>query len=1078
VTAPAPTQIGPQTQELRFATAMTGGVSLAIWIGGIARELNLLQRASDRREGLTALPELVAGAPDANVEAIYLRLLDLLDLTADVDVLAGTSAGGINAALLGLARVNGIDLAPMRDLWVQLGGFERLLRDAARDDAPSLLQGDGVLLQGLRDALEALWRTRHAPSARPTTLHLTTTLIAGETSRFTDAYGTLVQDVNHHGSFRFDERQLAEERVCGALATAARSTASFPLAFEPGFLGMDDDAGRPGMKRYANITRAHWVADGGLLANRPIQPLLRDVFERAADRQVRRVLLYVIPSAGGQPDPRATPEPARLSEPLSAAEALLGDLGAVLEQSIAADLAAFREHNDRVDARCDTRLRLAKLGLRVRKTAIADLDADAIDGLRLLDRSMLEDYVARESDWLVRPVIAALMNDIGSRPEARLPANWKHALRPGEPIEEECRAAAARTLATSWSVARSVDSSYRVLSRFGLAAFDGAKATVISMLRSGFVLARDAADRAALGNTLRDVHQTVADPSAPDLVDLVRGLLDQLLDAGREIALPAFAAELAEHYWDVLSPSGGALASAWQQLGAAVHASRDGTLGELARAFRPVVTSVAEPARGEPLAPIRRDRPSRERAAIELITYVDFLRGSAEQIAVGLFDLHLAMRSVLPVSVHVEQPVEFVQISADTRTLLSRRATAKEKLTGMQLHDFGAFYKSSWRANDWTWGRVDGAGWLVHLLLDPRRIAVIAEDLPALVNGPHRATAFYRRLRVVLGLADGLDAGDAKPPPEIADELSFLDDPDPDAPLPKSLPQTSMWVARELQRWIACAELPAVAQQILANDSTRADPWASQVLALARAGADGHCAAVVGSPDQVIQPGGAEALHVRMGDLLNTCTVPGEKLENEVGRPLFVRTVTKAVAVAGSVLDGAAKPIGVLRPVLSILRTITMGGYRAGAATGGRARPLLAAGLVLLLVGVILAIGNTSLVGLAGAALAAIGLYLVALVAWGFSRKALAAAAAASVVVAVLALGAARRTLFGDAGCSGGGSCAPDDFGWVGKHVLPWLSSSFWHVMLAVVLSLGAAAVSGLLVTRRRRAVAADPTAA
>lgn len=40
------TRPGPHTQDLRVAVAMTGGVSLAVWIGGVVRELNLLQQAS------------------------------------------------------------------------------------------------------------------------------------------------------------------------------------------------------------------------------------------------------------------------------------------------------------------------------------------------------------------------------------------------------------------------------------------------------------------------------------------------------------------------------------------------------------------------------------------------------------------------------------------------------------------------------------------------------------------------------------------------------------------------------------------------------------------------------------------------------------------------------------------------------------------------------------------------------------------------------------------------------------------------------------------------------------------------
>ena len=40
------------TQKLRLAVTMSGGVSLAVWMGGVAREINLLTQASDlRRRG-------------------------------------------------------------------------------------------------------------------------------------------------------------------------------------------------------------------------------------------------------------------------------------------------------------------------------------------------------------------------------------------------------------------------------------------------------------------------------------------------------------------------------------------------------------------------------------------------------------------------------------------------------------------------------------------------------------------------------------------------------------------------------------------------------------------------------------------------------------------------------------------------------------------------------------------------------------------------------------------------------------------------------------------------------------------
>lgn len=43
-----PSPVTELTQQLRLATTMTGGVSLAIWMAGVAREINLLAQFSGR----------------------------------------------------------------------------------------------------------------------------------------------------------------------------------------------------------------------------------------------------------------------------------------------------------------------------------------------------------------------------------------------------------------------------------------------------------------------------------------------------------------------------------------------------------------------------------------------------------------------------------------------------------------------------------------------------------------------------------------------------------------------------------------------------------------------------------------------------------------------------------------------------------------------------------------------------------------------------------------------------------------------------------------------------------------------
>ena len=102
----------------------------------------------------------------------------------------------------------------------------------------------------------------------------------------------------------------------------------------------------------------------------------------------------------------------------------------------------------------------------------------------------------------------------------------------------------------------------------------------------------------------------------------------------------------------------------------------------------------------------------------------------------------------MPVGIDVDQKVQLVQVSATTRTLLDpQRSTPASKLTGMQFHHFGAFYKASWRANDWMWGRLDGSFHAVRASLNPER-------LRQLYDTPHEAAAAIRGLALALKSTD------------------------------------------------------------------------------------------------------------------------------------------------------------------------------------------------------------------------------------------------------------------------------------------------------------------------------------
>ena len=64
--------------ELRLAVAFTGGVSLAVWMGGMAREMNVLLAASRAERGEQVKP--LRSAESQRVRDGYQRLLHLLRL--------------------------------------------------------------------------------------------------------------------------------------------------------------------------------------------------------------------------------------------------------------------------------------------------------------------------------------------------------------------------------------------------------------------------------------------------------------------------------------------------------------------------------------------------------------------------------------------------------------------------------------------------------------------------------------------------------------------------------------------------------------------------------------------------------------------------------------------------------------------------------------------------------------------------------------------------------------------------------------------------------------------------------------
>jgi patatin-related protein len=112
-------------KELRLALICYGGISLAVYMHGITKEVWHLARAS--RAFHAREPE------DGGSESVYRRLLQAmadecgLELRAIVDILTGASAGGINAIFLADAIATGRSLDPLTDLWLEVADVDKLI---------------------------------------------------------------------------------------------------------------------------------------------------------------------------------------------------------------------------------------------------------------------------------------------------------------------------------------------------------------------------------------------------------------------------------------------------------------------------------------------------------------------------------------------------------------------------------------------------------------------------------------------------------------------------------------------------------------------------------------------------------------------------------------------------------------------------------------------------------------------------------------------------------------------------------------------------------------------------------------
>ena len=684
--------------EVRLAFAFAGGVSLAIWIGGVTDEVLRCINGGRLAE---------EGRLDEAADNPYAAVCAELGIVLKADVLTGTSAGGLNAAFLATAVSHGCsDLEAIRRLWLEHGSFDLMMRPAGDTSLVSLLAGDENFLPHIEDALQRLAAAGtgfHEPDP-PMVVRLTSTSLPGQRTTLRDGHAS-ISSVDHRAEFVFHSRDFdfdTESQALRRMARACRSSASFPGAFEPSAVPSALYEGRHTWRLFDDETDTTTpVIDGGLLVNLPAQAALEAIVRQPARERVERVLALVVPDPSGDADGGRVENPT-LGQVLTKAL-----VGIPLTQSLTDFVRELDDHNHEVRARRSARDALfAELATVEpaeawrRMVGLAEALLPAYRAMRLaatLDPSRLAGHRG-----LRRAAREAGLSDLLDVGAGRAP--WvPERLTLGD--DTWCwGSSAVRRLAAvliTWVNA--------VVERA-----DAAMAVPLLAIKADVASVRSRAERIA--------------PSTGAFADL---LAEELASDGSSLAS---AFDRACLRW----PGGAAPpAESIRALNAEI--------ASLAECFDRFVDLARESANGWP-------DDQQGQALRGVVRLADGASREADGLSILLLCVEVVEASFAGTDPRPDQEVRLVQFTSTGPCDMDplERADPKEKLAGVELAHFGAFLKGSWRANDWLWGRLDAAQRLLRLLDavagDPLRsqgtleqhtravqAAVLREELPALV---------------------------------------------------------------------------------------------------------------------------------------------------------------------------------------------------------------------------------------------------------------------------------------------------------------------------------------------------------
>jgi len=760
-----------EREELRLALAMRGGVSLAVWIGGAVAEIDRLRRASHRtsHDGESD-PAQVAAA-----RRFWTRLLDAAGFgRVLVDVISGASAGGLNGVLYATALRSGRPVDPLRDVWLDKGSMVKLLGAEAptkrRERVASWLLGPpapkrnsvldgnyfleelGIAVAGLANSGEGSMVQEH-----PMSLFLAATILGGALRTSHDDPWSTQTGTSSDALFHFrhagEGPELSdfgpEESLTRRLARSARTTSSFPIAFEPvqwtPALGGGVLQGPPGF-----LDANPDLIDGGVVDNIPVARAIDQIARSQAATSSTRWLLYLQPSPG-LPDAAAPKNsPGHLPPGLLK---VIGKLTGVLRsESVLDDLDVLDLHNERArlvsktreaailsevgyeptattpDAPTDSAHLYALLIAPGREVAwvpiggtlppgpLHDLDPDARRQIRrTIENKVADCYGAAPTAGRVGPTLPSL-GARSVRPfmavmrTAVLIVDW---MKDVEGRQVKMKPATSNVIAQSKSEAYAV---YRIAEQ--LQAFLDRAALAETPMTPG--------DAVGWISDLED--RSLATRSNPRVVELATAGTDPWTDAEGSLGrtLRAVATDTLPCLQS-REPAGDALTALWDRL--------VGAAAEAAAALRDdknpaVLSSDAAWPRFLQDAPDATDM-ARLLDRIDRATLGLHAGGPGESLTEIRY-VRVSGANITPLALANWPIREGVEFTAPSPNLLPTGANwliddasamdSRRKLAGDEVANFTAFISKRWRRNDWMWGQLDAAKSLLDVVLDPERL--------------------------------------------------------------------------------------------------------------------------------------------------------------------------------------------------------------------------------------------------------------------------------------------------------------------------------------------------------------------